>query len=121
MEHSIDVHIRSLDVLCRICGKKADKQKKGKSFQTSVFFTKHREKILSTYGLKTESLTKHRLINNKAWDLSYRFIGLNKGFAAVHNMIAGDISIDEELIILIDKNSLNRKSIKYLLLYIFCK
>ena len=31
------------------------------------------------------------------------FIGLNKRFAAVHNMIAGDIPIDEDLIILISK------------------
>ena len=31
------------------------------------------------------------------------FIWLNKRFAAVHNMIAGDISIDEDLIILISK------------------
>ena len=52
---------------------------------------------------KTESLTKHRLINNKALDFSYRFFGLNKRFAAVHNMIAGDISIDEDMIILIGK------------------
>ena len=51
MEHSIDVHIQSLEVLCRICGKKADKQKKGKSCQRLVFCTKYREKILSTYGI----------------------------------------------------------------------
>ena len=64
---------------------------------------------------KTESLTKHRLINNKSLDLSYRFIGLNKRFAAVHNMIAGDKSIDEDMIILIGKTV----SIENLL-YIFC-
>ena len=51
MEHSLDVHIRSLEVLCRICGKKADKQKKGKPCQRLVFCTKYREKILSTYGI----------------------------------------------------------------------
>ena len=51
MKHSIGIHLRSLEVLCRICGKKADKQRKTKSFQRSVFCTKYREKILSTYGI----------------------------------------------------------------------